>query len=142
MGKGEIARYEQFLLFPQCFQKGCFPGASKGVIVWEWVKGGSNDRMCLMAGSFAGKAENAGYKDLIQHVFNFLPHNQDLKLYKKPFENIVGKGENARNQHFFFPQSFLPFQKTNSNFSVMLFCPLQTLSIWTCQKFCRLVLLE
>ena len=37
MGKGEIARYEQFLLFPQCFQKACFPGASKGVIVWEWV---------------------------------------------------------------------------------------------------------
>ena len=37
-GKGEIARYEQFLLFPQCFQKACFPGASKGVIVWEWVK--------------------------------------------------------------------------------------------------------
>ena len=28
---------EQFLLFPQCFQKACFPGASKGVIVWEWV---------------------------------------------------------------------------------------------------------
>ena len=24
--------------FPQCFQKACFPGASKGVIVWEWVK--------------------------------------------------------------------------------------------------------
>ena len=38
MGKGEIASYEQFLLFPQCFQKACFPGASKGVIVWEWVK--------------------------------------------------------------------------------------------------------
>ena len=37
MGKGEIARYKQFLLFPQCFQKACFPGASKGVIVWEWV---------------------------------------------------------------------------------------------------------
>ena len=37
-GSGEIARYEQFLLFPQCFQKACFPGASKGVIVWEWVK--------------------------------------------------------------------------------------------------------
>ena len=30
--------YQQFLLFPQCFQKACFPGASKGVIVWEWVK--------------------------------------------------------------------------------------------------------
>ena len=37
VGKGEIARYEQFLLFPQCFQKACFPGASKSVIVWEWV---------------------------------------------------------------------------------------------------------
>ena len=35
--KGEIAHYEQFLLFPKCFQKACFPGASKGVIVWEWV---------------------------------------------------------------------------------------------------------
>ena len=34
VGKGEIALYE----FPQCFQKACFPGASKGVIVWEWVK--------------------------------------------------------------------------------------------------------
>ena len=38
VGKGEIACYKQFLLFPQCFQKACFPGASKGVIVWEWVK--------------------------------------------------------------------------------------------------------
>ena len=38
MGKGEIARYEQFLLVPQCFQKASFPGASEGVIVWEWVK--------------------------------------------------------------------------------------------------------
>ena len=37
VGKGEIARHEQFLLCPQYFQKACFPGASKGVIVWEWV---------------------------------------------------------------------------------------------------------
>ena len=35
VGKGEIAQYKQFLLFPQCFQKACFPGASKSVIVWE-----------------------------------------------------------------------------------------------------------
>ena len=33
VGKGEIARYEQFLLFPLCFQKACFLGASKGVFV-------------------------------------------------------------------------------------------------------------
>ena len=38
VGKGEIARYEQFLLIAQCFQKACFQGASKRVIVWEWVK--------------------------------------------------------------------------------------------------------
>ena len=37
-GKGEIACWEQFLLFPQCFKKVCYPGVSKGVIVWEWVK--------------------------------------------------------------------------------------------------------
>ena len=37
VGQGEIACYEQFLLVPQCFQKACFSGASKGVIVWEWV---------------------------------------------------------------------------------------------------------
>ena len=34
VGKGEIARNEQFLLYPQCFQKTCFLEASKGVIVW------------------------------------------------------------------------------------------------------------
>ena len=37
VGKGEIARYSNFS-FSQCFQNACFPGASKGVIVWEWVK--------------------------------------------------------------------------------------------------------
>ena len=29
VGKGEIARKKQFLLFPQCFQKACFPGGQK-----------------------------------------------------------------------------------------------------------------
>ena len=38
VGKGELDRYEQFLLFPLCFQKGCFLGASKSVIVLEWIK--------------------------------------------------------------------------------------------------------
>ena len=47
VGKGEIARYEQFLLFPQCFQKACFPGASKGVIVWKWVKQNSHNSSTL-----------------------------------------------------------------------------------------------
>ena len=39
--KEEIAHYEQFLIFPQCFQKACFQGASKGVVVWEWINGTS-----------------------------------------------------------------------------------------------------
>ena len=43
VGKGEIARYKQFLLFPQCFQKACFPGASKGVILLERVNPCKND---------------------------------------------------------------------------------------------------
>ena len=38
VGKGEIARYEQFLLFPLCFQKACFPGASKKKRRWQVIK--------------------------------------------------------------------------------------------------------
>ena len=45
VGKGEIDCYEQFLLYPQCFQKTCFLGASKGVVVLEWVK--AIIRLCL-----------------------------------------------------------------------------------------------
>ena len=44
VGEGEIARYEQFLLFPQCFQKACFPGASNRIIVWEWINSLPNDK--------------------------------------------------------------------------------------------------
>ena len=29
--------YEQFLIFPQCFQKVCFLGASKGVLCGNWL---------------------------------------------------------------------------------------------------------
>ena len=48
MAKGEIARNEQFLLFLQCFLKTSFQGASKGVIVWEWVKAGGADTIKLL----------------------------------------------------------------------------------------------
>ena len=37
MGKGEIACYEQFLLFPQCFKKGCTADMLKPGLVWERV---------------------------------------------------------------------------------------------------------
>ena len=76
MGKGENARYEQFLLFPQCFQKACFPGVSKGVIVWEWVK----QWEC-----------NEDFLTLYQTTSSITNHNKDA------LSNIVGKGENAVN---------------------------------------------
>ena len=35
---------------------------------------------------------------------------------KRPFENIVGKGENTGNQHFLlFPQCFLPYRPKNNH---------------------------
>ena len=51
---------------------------------------------------------------------------------KNPFQNIVGKGENAGNQHFlFFPQCFLLYQRQKLFIVLHLFCRLETLSIWT-----------
>ena len=38
-------------------------------------------------------------------------------MYKKPFENIVGKGENAGNQHFLFPTMLSTLPNTNFYFS-------------------------
>ena len=67
MGKGEIARYEQFLFFPQCFQKAYFPGASKGVIVWEWVKRKKE-----------GKGENAGDQHFLLFRQCFLSHGRQM----------------------------------------------------------------
>ena len=45
---------------PQCFQKACFPWASKGVIVWEKVKTPFYylKKKCLE--NIVGKEENAG----------------------------------------------------------------------------------
>ena len=37
VGKGKIARYEQFLLFPQSFQKTCTADMYKPGLVWERV---------------------------------------------------------------------------------------------------------
>ena len=37
VGKGEIDCYEQFFLFPQCFQKICTADMKKPGLVWERV---------------------------------------------------------------------------------------------------------
>ena len=73
MGKGEIARYEQFLLFPQCFQKACFPGPSKGVIVWEWVKA-FQDTDCIEI--IVEKCEIAHFEQ-----FHLFPHCFPKKFF-------------------------------------------------------------
>ena len=55
-----------------------------------------------------------------------------MMLTKRPFENIVGKGENAGKQLFFlFPQCFQPVRKQVSVFQSHLFCCLQMFSILT-----------
>ena len=76
------------------------------------------------------------------NAFNPLPHSPDFQRppRKKPFENIVGKGENAGNQHFLlFPQCFLSYQRQKPSFELHLFCRLQMPSIWSHPKFCCLV---
>ena len=82
MGKGEIARYEQFLLFPQCFQKACFPGASKSIIVWEQVNTLPNDKIL----------DWSKFKAFANDKINV---TQKLKFVLEMVENIVGKGENC-----------------------------------------------
>ena len=103
MGKGEIARYEQFFLFPLCFQKVCFPGASKGVIVWEWVNTLPDDKIL----------DWSKLKAIADDKIN---GNEKLKFGFRRVENIVGKEENAGYQHFLlFPQCF-----QNPSFSGLL----------------------
>ena len=72
MGKGEIARYKQFLLFPQCFHKACLPGASIGVIVWEWVNPSPNKPwfLCLCSTSLL-KTLKVKEKMLVMSYFSF-----------------------------------------------------------------------
>ena len=49
-----------------------------------------------------------------------------MTLRKEAFENILGEGENASNQHFLlYPKYFLPFPQKISNFESHLFCRLQ-----------------
>ena len=66
--------------------------------------------------------------------------NDLLFSRRKPFENRVGKGENAVIHHFLlFSQCFLPFPIQISIFQSHLFCRLQVLPVWTSLKICRLV---
>ena len=64
-----------------------------------------------------------------------------MTLKIEAFKNILGKGENAGNQHILlFPKCFLFVLKQIS--ISHLFCRLLVLSFWTSLKFCHLVMSE
>ena len=103
VGKGEIAHYEQFLLCPQCF-----PGASKGIIVWEWVNSLPknslpNNRILnwTKLKAFADDKIILNWPKLKAFAEDKINVVQKLKFVVGKAENIVGKGENASNQQFF-----------------------------------------
>ena len=64
-------------------------------------------------------------------------------LKGKAYENIMGKGENADNQHFLlFLQCFQPSSRLSSTFDKYLFCCVQMLSILIGLKFCLCVKID
>ena len=98
MGKGEIARYEQFLLFP-VFSKGLFSQGCQKV-------------------SLCGNGLTLHHKTTTSNS------------YEEPFQNIMGKGENAGSHICFpFPIMCLHFSKQIELFQQHNFCTLLMLSI-------------
>ena len=73
------------------------------------------------------------YCNLLPDAYDIsLQHNSYplTTLQKEPFENIMGEGENAANQHFLlFPQCFLTFQNQSTEGTVMVVVRLM-LSFW------------
>ena len=121
MGKGEIARYEQFLLFPQCFKKTSTADTLKPGLVWERAKRLYNLLLCstqykivshvqvlsICVRPFLNEVDTI--KVVLRSFKPFLnyPFYLTFLLYKS-FENTVGKGEIARHEQFLpFPQCFL-----------------------------------
>ena len=81
---------------------------------------------------------NVAFTKLGSNLYHEFPSFKDSQ--GEPFENIVGKEENAGNQHFLlFPQRFLLFSKQISTFELHSFCCLQMLSIYISPKVCLLI---
>ena len=78
VGKDEIAPYEQFCFFPQCFQKACTSERVNSlpnykILDWSKLKAFADDKIKV---------------------------TEKLKFVLERVENIVGRGENAAFQHF------------------------------------------
>ena len=104
MGKGEIARQEQFLLFPQCFLETCTADMLKQELVWERVKL-SIARSGLTLSQMTNFLDLSKPKEFSDDNFK---SNENGKKFSKQEENTVGKGEIAHQEQFLlFPQCFL-----------------------------------
>ena len=99
VGKGEIARYEQFLLFSQCFQKAFSQGRQK-----------------------VSLCENG----LIDH--HTMMHFDTLKIYNCGNIVRKGEIA-CNKQFLFFSQCFLPYMALTFHFKCTLKCRLQFVSI-------------
>ena len=112
VGKGEIACNEQFLLFPQCF-----------LSLWRTFLRSKNIKFVICNLFNFGRVQNLplGMQVKLQENFHITFSNNILLHYhtvlrfnyfdEERFENNVGKGENAGNQHFLlFLHVFLFFQ--------------------------------
>ena len=65
VGKGGIAHYKQFLLFPQCFQKTCTADTWKPGLVWERVN--MYGCMCLSCVHLWNMADKIKYRLLFDY---------------------------------------------------------------------------
>ena len=102
VGKGEIASYEQFLLFSQCFEKTCSADTSKQGFVWKRVNSLPNDIIL----------NQSRLKAIVDDKINVI---QKVNFDLRRVESIVGKGENAAYQHFLlFPQCLQNFSSYRS----------------------------
>ena len=131
VGKGEIARYEQFLLFSLCFQKTYTADTSKPGLVWERVK-------VIYKLDYKKNLNPFPNKLLFLHVFS-----------TSPLQNSVEKGEIGKKEKLlvmsnssFCSQPFLPFHRTFPPFSSDLthyhaILHFDSLKMYSCGKYCE-----
>ena len=108
--KGENAGNQHFLLFPQCF----LPYHRQIVSFLPHLNSHLQMHSIWTSVTFS-------------HLVKTLPFTTQsgllTTLYKRPFEKIVGKGENADNQHFLlFPQCFQLFPFLSLSYIYFVVC--------------------
>ena len=84
MGEGEIVHYEQFLLFPLCFQEIVLQTRKNQGL---FGKGLTNDEITDWMNLKAFADDNLNVNELMISVYDRI-------------ENIVNRGENTGHQHF------------------------------------------